>query len=199
MIKKRYQVNLPEQQAECEANYYRLRRLLGDLSALSIHEKRQYLAGNGPENDSIITLSVTEQTKYTTLVHIVQGPALQKNGPCDTNAPINKPPTHNLLQHHSCDQDNTDNNNCGQLTTGVPCAYEAIVRVYHDVDLAEIVSCQHHRQFSSRYEYPNEKMHQVDEKAQVNRFLSELLAHCLMHGRVNHHVISPQLVNRRYA
>ena len=215
MIKKRYQVNLPEQQAECEANYYRLRRLLGDMSSLPVNDKRQYLAGSGPSNDTFITLWVTEQTKYTTLVHIVQGAALQKRVPYDKKPSTQKPQPHNLQEYSSCDNGSSDNNDCGQLTaqsplcsdsisgaedgSGYHSSYEAVVRVYHDAGLAEVVNCQHYRQFSARYEYPNEQMYQVDEKAQVNRFLSELLAHCLKHGRVNHYVISSQLTNKKYA
>jgi uncharacterized protein YqiB (DUF1249 family) len=57
-----------------------------------------------------------------------------------------------------------------------------IVRLYHDARSAEVVEYQNERHFKSRYSYPNGEMRQRDEKAQVNRFLSEFLAACLEHG-----------------
>ncbi|MFM7120601.1 MAG: DUF1249 domain-containing protein [Gammaproteobacteria bacterium] len=56
------------------------------------------------------------------------------------------------------------------------------VRLYHDARSAEVVEFQGVRQFRPRYDYPNARMHQPDEKAQVNRFLSEFLAVCLAEG-----------------
>ncbi len=56
------------------------------------------------------------------------------------------------------------------------------VRLYHDARSAEVVECHGARHFRAVYQYPNRHMHQPDEKAQVNRFLSEYLAMCLRHG-----------------
>lgn len=58
------------------------------------------------------------------------------------------------------------------------------VRVYHDVNSAEVLSYQGHRGFKPRYKQPNQRMYQVNEKAQINRFLGEWLSHCLQNGRV---------------
>ncbi|GLS82474.1 DUF1249 domain-containing protein [Paraferrimonas haliotis] len=49
------------------------------------------------------------------------------------------------------------------------------VRVYHDAQLAEVLSCQQNSQFKAVYDYPNAAMHQRDEKLQQNIFLAELL------------------------
>lgn len=57
------------------------------------------------------------------------------------------------------------------------------VRLYHDVNSAEVVSFQRHRNFKYRYSTPNPQMYQPDEKSQINRFLGELLTFCLEHGR----------------
>lgn len=57
-----------------------------------------------------------------------------------------------------------------------------VVRLYHDAKSAEVVEYQNERHFKPRYSYPNGEMRQRDEKAQVNRFLSEFLAACLEHG-----------------
>ncbi|MHA6197675.1 DUF1249 domain-containing protein [Pseudomonas wadenswilerensis] len=56
------------------------------------------------------------------------------------------------------------------------------VQVYHDARMAEVVSAEHARRFRSVYPYPNEAMHQPDEKAQLNLFLGEWLTHCLACG-----------------
>ncbi len=56
------------------------------------------------------------------------------------------------------------------------------VQVYHDARMAEVVSAEHARRFRSVYPYPNEAMHQPDEKAQLNLFLGEWLSHCLACG-----------------
>ena len=57
-----------------------------------------------------------------------------------------------------------------------------VVRLYHDAKSAEVVEYQNERHFKPRYSYPNGEMRQSDEKAQVNRFLSEFLGACLEHG-----------------
>jgi uncharacterized protein YqiB (DUF1249 family) len=56
------------------------------------------------------------------------------------------------------------------------------VRLYHDVNSAEVVSFQRHRNFKYRYSMPNPHMFQPDEKSQINRFLGELLTFCIKHG-----------------
>lgn len=57
------------------------------------------------------------------------------------------------------------------------------VRLYHDARSAEVVEYQGKKHFlRAVYDYPNRDMRQPDEKAQINRFLGEYLAHCLSHG-----------------
>lgn len=58
------------------------------------------------------------------------------------------------------------------------------VRLYHDAHMAEVVDATHMRQLSGIYPYPNEQMHQVDEKVQRNLYLGEWLCYCLQHGQV---------------
>jgi hypothetical protein len=57
-----------------------------------------------------------------------------------------------------------------------------VVRLYHDARSAEVVECHGARHFRAVYDYPNPHMHLPDEKAQVNRFLTEFLSLCLRHG-----------------
>lgn len=56
------------------------------------------------------------------------------------------------------------------------------VHLYHDVRMAEVTDFQRQRHFHGRYRYPNPRMHQPDEKLQLNRFLGEWLEHGLAHG-----------------
>lgn len=56
------------------------------------------------------------------------------------------------------------------------------VRIYHDAEMAEVVNWAQYRQFLGRYPYPNKNMHQMDEKAQLNQFLSDWLGLCLAQG-----------------
>ena len=186
MLKKRYKVNLPAQQAECEANYHRLQRLMMNVcgfsvQALSIGESKECIVGSSPANDMVIRLIVVEQTKYTTLLRIIQLSSVQ-----NIAERVESP-------HHSAVSSPKDDECL------VHSIYDADVRLYHDVALAEIISCQQYQQLNPRYHYPNEAMHQVNEKALVNQFLSELLAHCLVHGRVADCVVIPSVSNKKYA
>lgn len=52
------------------------------------------------------------------------------------------------------------------------------VRLYHDVEMAEIVGWDRHRHWLPLYNYPNSKMYHSDEKLALNRFLGEWLLHC---------------------
>ncbi|EPC01285.1 hypothetical protein L861_11980 [Litchfieldella anticariensis FP35 = DSM 16096] len=56
------------------------------------------------------------------------------------------------------------------------------VHLYHDVRMAEVTDFQRQRHFDGRYRYPNARMHQPDEKLQLNRFLGEWLEYGLAHG-----------------
>ncbi len=58
-----------------------------------------------------------------------------------------------------------------------------VVRVYHDVQSAEVIRFQGQGRFAARYDYPNAQMRTPDEKSQVNRFLGELLTLCLAKGQ----------------
>jgi len=64
------------------------------------------------------------------------------------------------------------------------------VRLYHDAQMAEVLSFQVNRQWSGTYDYPNARMYQPDEKAQQNAFLGEWLEFCLRTGQVLAHLKS---------
>lgn len=58
------------------------------------------------------------------------------------------------------------------------------VRLYHDAMVAEVCSTQQIFRFKARYDYPNKKLRQRDEKHQINQFLAEWLRYCLSHGAI---------------
>ena len=63
--------------------------------------------------------------------------------------------------------------------TPLPCM---TVRMYHDVRMAEVIAINNYRNLNIQYEYPNQDMHQPDEKHQMNRLLAEWLESCLSTG-----------------
>ncbi|BFM10023.1 DUF1249 domain-containing protein [Simiduia litorea] len=139
--RRRYQVNLVEQQALGDLNYVRLMRLMPDLDSASQWSFRI----SGPDGDWRVTLSVEERARFTTSV---------------------------LISRHQGDCEWT--------------RFPALqVRLYHDANMAEVIAWERHRVKLGRYSYPNNKMYQCDEKAQLNRFLGEWLSHCLAQGKAN--------------
>lgn len=56
------------------------------------------------------------------------------------------------------------------------------VRLYHDMQLAEVVKSTGFGQYQGRYALPDPHGHSVDEKAQLNRLLAEWLQQCLGYG-----------------
>jgi uncharacterized protein YqiB (DUF1249 family) len=55
------------------------------------------------------------------------------------------------------------------------------VRLYHDARMAEVLSSQNVSAIKPSYDYPNQKMHQKNEKEMTNSFLAEWLLFCLKH------------------
>lgn len=78
----------------------------------------------------------------------------------------------------------TDTLLLSQTTTRLPWCprLDMEVRIYHDVELAEVLRFQAARRIAARNRYPNPAMQARDEKTQVNEFLAECLDHCLREG-----------------
>lgn len=55
------------------------------------------------------------------------------------------------------------------------------VRLYHDARVAEVTKSQQIGRLKPRYDYPNQNMHQRNEREMVSRFLGEWLEFCLYH------------------
>lgn len=182
MRKARYIVNFAQHLADCEYNYRRLRRLMpgwrqnsnSGVSSIA-YPQWHYLMGEAHPWQSRLELSIRDVAKYTTTVHIRLESLLQKQLTWikndQSNGQIARMP-------QPCDQGADTLEDSSELS----CQLD--VRLYHDASLAEVISCDQYRRFAVRHEYPNKYMHQTDEKAQVNRFLGELLDDCLRDGRV---------------
>lgn len=56
------------------------------------------------------------------------------------------------------------------------------IRLYYDARVAEVCASQQIYRFKARYDYPNKKLHQRDEKHQINQFLADWLRYCMAHG-----------------
>ena len=56
------------------------------------------------------------------------------------------------------------------------------VQLYHDALMAEVIRVTSMRTIEPVYSYPNDKMLQPDEKAQLNQLLSDLLNYCFSSG-----------------
>ena len=56
------------------------------------------------------------------------------------------------------------------------------VRLYHDARVAEVCASGDFSRVKAKYDYPNTKLLQKDEKFQLNKFLGEWLTFCLKNG-----------------
>ncbi len=142
----RYKIDLSAHLAECDGNYLRLVRLLPGVRE---GDRREFFVLLG-EVSPQVTVEVTEQQRYTTVVLLRQRLPNVEPAAAGDGIPLNE--------------------------------MRIKVRLYHDARCAEVIEFQGQRRFEPVYAYPNPKMRQPDEKAQVNRFLREFLNACLAHG-----------------
>ena len=189
LTKSRYIVDLPKHLAVCEGNYHRILKLTPNLKKdpndavsaqrpsrdeMPIQQWRYSMSGfNGDlENKGLeLSIIVSEIAKYTTMLSVCVAPSSM--------------PSNDTVIDEPLDVNSSDNNFLAVLAS-----YSLDVRLYHDAQLAEVVSSKGCSQFKARHDYPNQQMHQCDEKSQLNQFLSELIAFCLVKGRVAHDVVS---------
>lgn len=181
-LKPRYIVDLPQHLADCEYNYYRLLKLMPGLHGdgdcgLGVDkipaEWRYSLNGFGVDSSGsslALAIRVREIAKYTTMLDVRVSPV---NGLFSEAEP-------NQLMDSEHDID----------LLSLLASYTLHVRLYHDAQLAEVVSSKGSLHVKPRHEYPNRDMHQCDEKSQRNQFLGELMAFCLAQGRIAYHVAS---------
>nr|WP_245399636.1 DUF1249 domain-containing protein [Atopomonas sediminilitoris] len=139
LAKPRYRVDLPGLQATCEANYYRLLRLMPQLREPDAC-RELVLARDGVDFGQM-RIDVLEECPYTSVLQIT------------LRSPLSWLPQPRLL-----------------------------VRAYHDARMAEVAGAERLRSLRGVYGYPNQGMHQPDEKAQLNAYLAEWLGQILECG-----------------
>jgi len=154
--RRRYIPNLITDMAECDANFIRLEQLFPNMKEQDVLEfgidPSNHATGSEPEN-----LAGIEGMDNTVKVCM----RIIKRCPYTTmmTVELSDTETSPWLKWPSLE-----------------------VRIYHDTRSAEVVSFARHRNFKFRYTSANPKMYQPDEKAQINRYLGELLCHCAEYG-----------------
>jgi uncharacterized protein YqiB (DUF1249 family) len=150
----RYRIDLKVFMACCEANYF---RLLGLFPNLQSADERRIGLSLGTEVETVLT--VLERTSYTTLLSIAQ----QQGGAAEA------------LDTRS---ERTDKS----VTVRWFKPPVLTVRLYHDAQIAEVITYGSNRGVRPKNAYPNQQMFQPDEKRQWNHFLEEWLVLCRQHG-----------------
>ena len=140
--------------ASCEANYVRLSALFPDL-----HSKGERRIGLSHGVDVEVILTVLERTTYTTLLSIEQKEVGAVEALDTRSERTDKPVTVHWFKPP-------------MLT----------VRLYHDAQLAEVITYGSNRGVRPKNAYPNQHMFQPDEKRQWNQFLEEWLVLCRQQG-----------------
>ncbi len=164
--KQRYRIDLAAQQAECDLNYVRLSKLLVDLKT-----KNEWFFEIGEnQTQTYFVASIIDRAPYTTTIQLVQCYASSIE---DVKAIV---PT---LNQKKSDQIETDVKLFESLRSS-----SITVCMYHDANMAEVISWKNHKRLRARYEYPNKDMYHQDEKAQLNKILGEWLTLCQNKGRV---------------
>ena len=174
MGKKKYSIDLAGLMAECEANYLRIMKLLPDMSEIDIREFGVELAGSPPVQ---FRLEVKERCKYTTMVDISQQRLPAKDMRQRSTLVANQSADFGTMVK------TTEQSGVKQSTVVnwiTPPTFS--LRIYHDAQMAEVISFDNHQPLQVKYDYPNSKMYQSNEKSQLNLFLGEWLSHCLQYG-----------------
>jgi len=166
VAKRKYKVSLIEDIAERDANYIRLLRLLPRLRHWRDCSRRP-----GPGFDQAASAELLEHTA----TFLLPGPDGN-----DISLRIRVTEAFRYTTSLEIVQQPGDPDRIANPAMQV--------RVYHDVNSAEVISYQGHRGFKARHKQPDPRMYQVNEKALVNRFLGEWLTLCLQCGRVEHHL-----------
>lgn len=174
-VKQRYKFDIKQMTADCEANYLRICRLLPEIVELAeqaraeadtrsgqLHaalESRSLLVELSRSEEARLEINLQEQCRYTTTLQLELS---YHGGGAFTRFLVGS--------------------KVGEGNTTEKIVANLLVRMYHDLRLAEVVAASGRRLGLASYEYPNDLMFQPDEKAQQNLFLAELLSQFVQHG-----------------
>jgi len=138
----------------CEANYFRLLALFPDL-----HDEDERRIGLSAGIDVDVLLTVLERTSYTTLLSISQ----RQQSPVEAADTPSERTDKSVTVHWFKPPILT-------------------VRLYHDAQIAEVITYDSNRGVRPKNAYPNQDMFQPDEKRQWNNFLEDWLVLCRQQG-----------------
>ena len=158
---RRYVPNLIADSAECDANYIRLRRLFPAMAEQD-HLVFGIDAAHYDSSEGPVVFSGSDSDSASVV-------SIEVKERCRYTTMLTVTVSGDVL----VPEDD------GRLWISWPCLE---VRLYDDVKSAEVVSFEHQRNIKSRYNLPNKRMYQPDEKSQINKFFGELLTHCATHG-----------------
>ena len=161
---KKYTPDLSGFIGQCERNYILLSKLFNtnnEKNSWHFNILETHLVSH------LIQIDIIEKCTYTTSVRIKQ---ITKNK--ITNK---KRPYKNIMAKEVEGE---------ASASGISLDPEMYVRLYHDARMAEVLSYHSVGKVNPSYTYPNKKMHQKNEKAVWNSFLSEWLTHCIKKGYV---------------
>lgn len=151
-MNRRHRIDLARHMAECDANYLRMLKLAP--ANLEPGSERRFSLPQPAGGVLSVSLRVTEKHRYTSTVDV----DIRREG-----APAVR-------------------NDAERFDFAAFLPPSMTVRLYHDARSAEVQEIAGYRGLNGWYEYPNAAMHQPDERAQQNRFLSEFLDYSLDHG-----------------
>lgn len=160
---KKYRFDIKRMMADCEANYARLCQLL---------------RGEELTESALVAYSIDGcDESYRSVVDPVCVGAEQVDQGV-TNFTLTVTEQHRFSTSVQVDIDQHGM----EVDAGLMGQIQFTVMIYHDVRMAEVISCnQRHARLAS-YPVLNDVMFLPDEKAQQNRFLGEWLSLCLKQG-----------------
>jgi hypothetical protein len=164
---KKYRFDIKRMMADCEANYARLCQLL-PTEDMQLNTSVVYSIGGTTMGGGMVSRSSA----------ITAAKPIEQTGSASTRLVLTVTEQHRFSTCVQIDIDQPDLH----LDIGSMGRVQFLAMIYHDVRMAEVISCNQRRAKLASYPFLNEVMFLPDEKAQHNRFLAEWLSLCLKQG-----------------
>lgn len=165
-------INLCSHHAQCELNYHLSISLMPGL-----REDRSQRVFSVGEPAIKVCMQRIETAPYTTTIEITQ---VSTHAPRARLRVTQAAPNNKSEKSKESNRSNGNKESLAHLENLA--APQLRVRLYHDVEMAEVIAWDNHRHWLPVYTYPNRRMYLPDEKLAINRFLGEWLSHCLKLG-----------------
>ena len=152
----RSKVDLKSLAAHCEANYWRMRALLRTLFSDDDLVQGGRAALVLPNLNVSLSLFICDVARYTVTLSL----NIQSLSSTNNEQPLE----------------------FSKNLTGFLLPAPIDLRIYEDMQVAEVINFAGHGAGWARYDYPNDAMLQPDEKLQQNALLGQWLSQALNHG-----------------